>query len=75
MAINFGHEIEHTTSENLELRSRNAQKKEREAAPKQVSKDMISEFVYLQVLKSLKDIQISPNPLIQTAQNINIRTE
>ena len=70
IAVNFGHEIEHTTSENLELVYQNALKKEIEYVPNQISKDMITEFVYLMKLKSLKDIQILPDPLIQTKPNI-----
>ena len=75
IAVNFGHEIEHTTSENLELAYQNALKKEREYIPKQISKDMITEFVYLMTLKSLKDIQILPDPLIQTKLNIDIKVK
>ena len=75
IAVNFGHEIEHTTSENLELVYQNALKKEIEYVPNQISKDMITEFVYLMKLKSLKDIQILPDPLIQTKPNIDIKVK
>lgn len=75
IAVNFGHEIEHTTSENLELVYQNVLKKEIEYVPNQISKDMITEFVYLMKLKSLKDIQILPDPLIQTKPNIDIKVK
>ena len=69
-AVNFGHEIEHSTTENFELKHMLKHDKtlDKEEAPNQISKDMISEFVSLNMLKNLKYTQLLPVPLIQSKE-------
>lgn len=45
MAVNFGHEIEHTTKENIELSLSGASDDDVEAIPDHISQQMISEFL------------------------------
>ena len=47
MAVNFGHEIEHTTKENIELSLSGANKDDVEVIPNQISRQMISEFLII----------------------------
>jgi len=44
MAVNLGHEIEHTTDENIELNANNASKTERERKPDAISQKLKREY-------------------------------
>ena len=72
LAANLGHEIEHITAENLKLKANKASKKETEAAPNQISKDMIYEFKFNSPLPSIDNLLYIIELMLRTELNRNV---
>ena len=72
LAVNLGHEIEHITAENLKLKANKASKKETEAAPNQISKDMIYEFKFNSPLPSIDNLLYIIELMLRTELNRNV---
>ena len=73
MAVNFAHEIEHTTSDNIKLVLENYGKDAIEEYPNLISQNMISEFYVTKPLDSLDALYRLIEEKLQEEANIQIK--
>ena len=72
MAVNFAHEIEHTTSENIKLVYEKYSKEAIEEYPDLISQNMISEFYITKPLDNLDALYRLIEEMLQEEDNIQI---
>ena len=72
MAVNFAHEIEHTTSDNIRLMHEKSSKSVIEKSPIKISRDMIREFYMAKPLDSLDALYKAIHEALQKETNIQI---
>ncbi len=72
MAVNFAHEIEHLTNENLKLQFFRMGEKEIEMSPDRISHDMIREFYVMKPLDNVDELYNLVNKLLQSQTNVKI---
>lgn len=72
MAVNFSHEIEHTTKSNLELQFYAYSTEKIEVNPDMISKDIISEYYIMKPLEGIDNLYYIVSEIINNNSSILI---